>query len=140
MPSLSHAELHTRQGEMESRMAAVLHHMQQRRGCWIDREPHQALIAAVVAVAAERPTPLEKKEVQLITQQSERVDGVAAVPQENNTNDDSWPIWLDWLILHNFERTFAVVDSVHGVGCGDGSNGSDSGNGGDSVDCCDIGG
>ena len=125
--------------DLESRMSAVLHRMEEERPSLISKKPYQALLVAVVAAAAGRPSPLEEAELQLVTQGVEQAVSEAMVPQESTASEESWPIWLDWLIFDNFGRTFVTLDSGCGAGGGDGGDGSDGSDGGDNGDGGDGG-
>ena len=126
--------------EIELRMSAVLQRLQQERPTWVDEKPQQALMAAVVAVAAGRPEAAQEAEMNLIAQQSEQGAATAVVPQETETAADYYqPLWLEWTVFDNMERTCATVDAGCDAGGGDsGDGGGDCGDGGG--DCGDFGG
>ena len=83
VPELVNAGLYTRvQGltaagevaltDLEGRMASILREMQLKRGSWVEDEPRQALLAAVLAVAVGRRRPPEGADLQLVGQQVEQ--------------------------------------------------------------------
>jgi len=106
--------------ELELRMAAVLQVLKQERPSWVDEKPQQALMAAMIAVAAGRPEPTEEAELQLVTQLSEQGASTDTVPQESAAYEVYQPVWFDWTIYDSFERTYAEVDSGCDVGGGEG--------------------
>jgi hypothetical protein len=116
--------------ELESRMAAVLCELKQERSTWIDENPQQALLGAVVAVTVGRPKPAEETEMDLIAREVKPEADQAVMTPESTAPDYYQPVWIDWAIFNNLEKTYAEVDT----GCdadeqsGDGSEG-DSGNG-----------
>jgi hypothetical protein len=115
--------------ELGSRMSTVLHQMKKERPYWISKKPQQALFAAVVTVAAGQPAPMEEDELKLVTQGIEQEADPAVTVQEDANPDGSFPIWLDWLIFDNFEKTFVTVCVGGGSDGGDGGNSADTGDG-----------
>jgi hypothetical protein len=109
-----------KRGWLELRMAAVLQVLKRERPSWVDEKPQQALMAAMVAVAAGRPEPTEEAELQLVTQLSEQGASTDTAPQESAAYEVYQPVWFDWTIYDNFERTCAEADSGCDVGGGEG--------------------
>jgi hypothetical protein len=104
--------------DLERRMGGVLREMQMRRGSWVDWKPHEALMAAVVAVTQRGRMPPEGTELQLLGKQIERA---AAMQHDVSARD----IWFDWDFFNDFDRYFQAMDSEVNAGdsCGDGGDG-----------------
>ncbi|MBI4329345.1 MAG: hypothetical protein HY685_05735, partial [Chloroflexi bacterium] len=104
------AGLYTREGgrtpageaaraDLESRVAGVLHEIQQRRASRVEKEPRQALVAAVIAVAVGLRRPPVETEPQTAEQQVEQGTVMTAAPQEASVQSD---VWLDERFFNRF--------------------------------------
>jgi hypothetical protein len=127
----------TLRDELKSRMAEVLRGLKQERSTWLDEKPRQALLGAVVAVAAGRLQPAEETEMDFLAQEIEPTATPILMPRENAAPDCCQPIWIDWTIFDNLEKTYASDDTVgtdteqNNDGNDGGGDGGDYGGGGD---------
>ena len=114
--------------DLEARMAVVLREMRQRQGSWVEKQPRQALLGAVLAVALGQRRLPEETQQQLVGEQVEQIATMAVAPQ--GTASYYSDMRFQWLIYHDFDRYFGMVDSGVDAGGGPG-DGDDGGGGGD---------
>ena len=127
---LNDARLVARRGDLESRVSQVLRNVE-RQGSQVERDPRQTLMAAAVAVAEGRTSPLEDSGPLMATQQPKQETVLAAMSEQNATTGAARSPWLDWIISNEFQQVFAQIDSGYETGAG--ADGLD-GDGADSMD------
>jgi hypothetical protein len=112
--------------DLERRMGGFVREMQMRRGSWIDRNPSQILMAAVIGVAMGGRMLPEETQLQLVGKQ---VEQGAAMQHSANSQSN---IWFDWHFFNQFDRYFQSVDSElkAGESWGDGGDGGGGDGGG----------
>ena len=117
--------------DLEGRVGAVLREMQLQRGSWMEKEPHKALMAAVLAVALGRRRPTTDGGLQPVWQQ---VDQGAAMAETPYGTGDQSGIWYDWYFFSHYDRYFdRYFDSIDSEvdSAGAGGDGGDGGDGGE---------